>query len=67
MILLHQGDLSVWLVCHGRHGGGGYRAEFASEVSARTFYQDAAREFPEDDVRLWASVDTTTDRKVETA
>lgn len=62
MAQLHQGDLGVYLCCHGERGAW-YRSEFAREVNARTFYKDASREFPEDDVCLWTSVDTTTSER----
>ncbi len=66
LLVLRQGDLAVYLTCHGESGthlGGWYRSEFAREVNARTFHTDASREFPEDDVRLWASVDPSTPKE----
>lgn len=49
MILMHRAAKTNALL---------WRSEFYDEDAAMHFHAGAAREFPEDDVRLWASVDT---------
>jgi hypothetical protein len=61
MNALNQWSLSDALRLGGAlHGICDWRSEFGEDAAAVAFRDMATREFPEDDVRLWASVNTTT-------
>lgn len=61
MTALCQTELAAGIAFAGAHGGVSlYRAEFMDPPTARQFYDNASREFPEDDVSLWTSVDPST-------
>lgn len=58
LVVLHQTALAEMVFDHGEYEGIVERAEFADKSHAVAFHEKAAHEFPEDDVRLWTSVDT---------
>lgn len=65
MDVLGQTSLYLALARHGEMSALISRAEFVdNEPAAKAFHANASREFPEDDVRLWTSVDpSTTDER----
>lgn len=56
-----QRGLQTYLATYGIETPGGHcRSEFAEPIAANDFRGLAAEAFPEDDVRLWTSVDPST-------